>query len=419
MTLPETDILNSIVARVFRYDEVTLGDPKQGYFLHYRGQLLTEDSSAAYDTLAAALLPYDITPFFRIENGRQIVLLARGVIHPKPGRISTNIALFILTLLSVMFAGAAYSYQGPTPCDFWGQTRVLLLNLWTGWPFAVSLLAILLAHEFGHYFVGRARGAAVSLPYFIPFPLPPLGTMGAFIQMKSLPKNRRSLFDLGIAGPLAGLTVAIPVLLLGLALSKTDTLQNTTYTQAVGQCEVCANSALPGQTYTCADDNMLEGNSLLYLGLKYIVKGRLLPAPASYNLPPLLYWLRFIFTGHPIPIGGMDVMVHPIAMAGWAGLLVTFLNLIPAGQLDGGHVLYAVFGKRVNLVVPAILAITVLLGFFWNGWWLWSALIFFLGRTHAEPLDQITDLGTPRKILAVVMLVVFLLVVTPVPFILF
>jgi membrane-associated protease RseP (regulator of RpoE activity) len=149
--------------------------------------------------------------------------------------------------------------------------------------------------------------------------------------------------------------------------------------------------------------------------LKYITKGQILPAPPSYSGSPLLYWVRYFFTGHPFPIGGKDVMIHPVALAGWAGLLVTFLNLIPAGQLDGGHVLFSVFGKRVNLIWPVILVATILLGFFWTGWWLWTAIIFFLGRSHAEPLDEITQLDARRKALAVLMLVIFLLVLTPVP----
>ena len=418
MPLPETEILTSIVARVFRVDEVTSGDARQGYFLRYRGELLL-NSAEAYDRLAEALRPYDITPLFRIENGRQTIRLLTGTIQIKPGRVSVNIALFILTLLSVMLAGAMYSYTGPLPCDFWGQVKTLLLNIWTGWPFAVSLLAILLAHEFGHYFVGRARGAAVSLPYFIPFPFSILGTMGAFIQLKQLPKNKRALFDLAIAGPLSGLVVAIPVLVLGISLSKVGTVENTYYTKDAGQCEFCSNTALPGDSYSCPDDNMLEGNSLLYLGLKYALKGQLLPSPASYAASPLLHWLRFFFTGKPIPVGGLDVEIHQVAMAGWAGLLVTFLNLIPAGQLDGGHLLYAVFGKRVRFVLPVILACLVVLGLFWSGWWIWAGLIFLFGRAHAEPLDEITELDASRKILAVVMLVVFLLVLTPVPFTLF
>ena len=418
MTLPDSEILTSVVARVFRVAEVTLGDPTKGYFLRYRGEL-TRDSIEAYDQLAAALLPYDITPLFRIEDERQTILLMRGTIQPKPGRAWVNILLFVLTLLSVLFAGAQYSYRGPLPEDTFGQIWVLVTHLWVGWTFAVSLLGILLAHEFGHYFVGRAGGAAVSLPYFIPLPVSMLGTMGAFIQLKQLPKNKRALFDLGIAGPLAGLVIAIPVLILGLALSPVETTQNTYYTKTANSPDVCPNSANIGDSYSCPEDNLLEGNSLLYLGLKYIVKGELLPSPASYDVPPLLYWTRYILTGHPIPVGGQDVVLHPVAWAGWAGLLVTFLNLIPAGQLDGGHVLYALFGKRVGKVFPVILVATLLLGFLWSGWWLWAFLIFWVGRSHAEPLDQITQLDTRRKILAVVVLVVFLLVLTPIPYVIF
>ena len=427
MTLPETEIITSIISRVFRVEEVTLGDPKprpgtvtttQGYFLRYLGEL-TRDSVEAYDQLAAALLPFDVTPLFRIEDERQTILLMRGTIHPRPGRVWVNILLFVLTILSVLFAGAIYSNSGSLPEDTLGQIWTLVTHLWVGWPFAVSLLSILLAHEFGHYFVGRARGAAVSLPYFIPLPVSMLGTMGAFIQLKQLTKNKRALFDLGIAGQLAGLVVAIPVLILGLALYPVATTQNTYYTKIANAMDVCQNSANIGEPYSCPDDNLLEGNSLLYLGLKYIVKGELLPSPVSYEVPPLLYWIRYLFTGHPIPVGGQDVLLHPVAWAGWAGLLVTFLNLIPAGQLDGGHVLYAMFGQRVRKVFPVILVTTLLLGFFWSGWWLWAFIIYMLGRSHAEPLDQITRLDARRKILAVVVFVVFLLVLTPVPYVTF
>ncbi len=394
MTLPDSEILNSLVSRVFRYDDVTMGDPSKGYFLRYRGQLLG-DSIQAYDQLAEALRPYDVTPLFRLEEGRQTVLLMRGVVHPKPGKVWVNLLLFLLTLLSVLFAGATSSYTGPVPRDTLGQIWVLITHLWVGWPFAVSLLAILLAHEFGHYFVGRARGAAVTLPYFIPFPFSPIGTMGAFIQMKSIPRNRRALFDLAIAGPLAGLVVAIPVLLWGLSQSSLGTV-----------------TVIPG--------SFGEGNSLLYLLSKFIVFGKLLPSPGTLTGLPLLYhWISYFFVGKPSPVGATDVFISPVAWAGWVGLLVTFLNLVPAGQLDGGHVIYTVFGKKVNRIVPLLLVLMVLLGFFWSGWWLWAVLIFFLGRSHAEPLDQITQLDPRRKTLAVLMLVIFLLVLTPVPFIIY
>jgi membrane-associated protease RseP (regulator of RpoE activity) len=419
MVIPDNEVIHSIIARVFRIDEVTTGDVKTGFYLRYRGEL-TRDSAEAYDLLATALATYNLTPLFRFESGRQTIVLLHGVPQPKRGRPWVNILMFVLTVLCVLFAGTMYSYTGPLPEDPAAQIGVLLAHLWVGWPFAVSLLGILLAHELGHYFVGRARGAAVSLPFFIPFPLPPLGTMGAFIQMKSPPRNVRSLFDLAIAGPLAGLVVGIPVLILGLSLSRVDTTVDTVYTKTATSLDVCPNTVSVGETYTCPDDNLLEGNSPLYLGLKYLVKGELLPSPVRMNTAPILYWARYLLTGHPIPLGGQDVLLHPVAWAGWAGLLVTFLNLLPARQLDGGHVLYAVFGKRVRRVFPFILAATIVMGFLWSGWWVWSVLLFFLvGRTHAEPLDQITQLDPRRRLLAVMMLVIFLLVLTPVPYVTF
>ena len=394
MTLPDSEILNTIISRVFRYDDVTFGDPTKGFLLRYRGQLVL-DSVEAYDQLAEALRPYEITPLFRIEDNRQVILLVRGVIHPRPTKVWVNLFLFVLTVLSVLFAGATMAYTGPLPADFLGQVMAYITHIWVGWPFAVSLMAILTAHEFGHYFAGRARGTAVTLPYFIPFPFSPIGTLGAFIQMKSIPKNKRALFDLAIAGPLAGLVVAIPVLLYGLSQSSLGTITLT-----------------PGA--------FAEGNSLLYLLAKFVVFGKLLPVPLNLSGLPLLYhWVTYFFVGQPSPIGSTDVMINQVAWAGWVGLLVTFLNLIPAGQFDGGHVIYTVFGRRVNRIIPVILVLTILLGFFWSGWWLWAFLIFLLGRTHAEPLDQITTLDSTRKTLAWLMLAIFLIVLMPVPFIAF
>jgi membrane-associated protease RseP (regulator of RpoE activity) len=219
--------------------------------------------------------------------------------------------------------------------------------------------------------------------------------MGAFIQLKEPPKNRRILLDIGIAGPLAGLVVAIPVLFLGLYLSNVDRLP--LFLQA-------------GEGFS------LEGNSILYLLAKYIVFGQWLPDPGSAdNFNGFIYWIRYFFTGRPIPFGGEDVILHPVAWAGWAGLLITALNLIPAGQLDGGHILFVLIGKKARLILPFILGALIILGTVWSGWWLWAFLIFFLGRVYAEPLDQITPLDSKRKALAIIGLIVFLLVFTPIP----
>ena len=389
MILPELEVLHALVGRVFRVDDITLGNPQRSYIARYRGHLLNDDSEAAYNYLEETLKPYGILPLFRIEDTVQVIYLTPGLPKPKASNKNVNLVLFGLTLLSVLLTGAMYGYEGEAPEGFLATLGIILKNLAAGWPFAASMLGILAAHEFGHYLVGRYHKTEVTLPYFIPLPFSLLGTMGAFIQMKSPPRNRRVLLDIGIAGPLAGLAVAIPVLLLGLHLSD------------VGPIE--------GQ-------GLLEGNSILYLLAKFVIKGKLLPEPLSYGgLPPLLYWLRYIFTGMPIPLGGLDVQLHPVAWAGWAGLLVTAMNLIPAGQLDGGHILYVLLGKRTKKVFPFLLATVALLGIAWNGWLLWAFLLFIFGRVNAEPLDEITPLDTRRKIIAVLMLIIFFLVFIPVP----
>jgi membrane-associated protease RseP (regulator of RpoE activity) len=161
----------------------------------------------------------------------------------------------------------------------------------------------------------------------------------------------------------------------------------------------------------------MEGNSLIYLLLKYLQFGELLPQPAVYgDGGPLWYWLRYFFTARPTPYGALDVMIHPVAWAGWVGLLVTSLNLIPAGQLDGGHIFHLLFGtKWSRRILPVILLVLVGLGFFWSGWWLWAGLVFFFGRRYAEPLDQITPLDGKRKALGIIALIIFILTFTPVP----
>jgi Zn-dependent protease len=387
-----------LVKQVFRIEDVIWGTEKQNFLVRYSGEILI-DSQDAYEKLSKNLKSYDVTPLFRVEDGSEIILLLKGIVKPKPSNPWINLILFILTGISVILAGTLSEYRGPLSTDLNQVLPHLLPTLYRGMAFAASLLAILLAHEFGHYLAARYHGSAVTLPYFIPFPFSPFGTMGAFIQLKEPPKNKRILLDIGIAGPLAGLVITIPLLFLGLYLSQIDKLP----------------LFLPqGQSIS------LEGNSLLYLLMKFIMFGEWLPAPANFaGLNPAIYWLRYFFTGQPAPFGAVDVLLHPVAWAGWAGLLITALNLIPAGQLDGGHILYALFGKKSRVVLPFILIALIILGTVWSGWWLWAFLIFLLGRAHAEPLDQITPLDSRRKALAVFGLVVFVLVFTPIPLSLF
>jgi len=390
MTLPETEVLTSLVARIFRIDSVTTTDSPKGPQLCYRGHLLTDDSASAYDQLAASVKPHGLTPLFRLEKGEQVIYLVDTPPQQKPSNPWVNIILFVLTVFSVMLAGA--TPEGPIPESLGGQLLAMFKGIFTGWPFALAMLGILLAHEFGHYLVSRYHKTPATLPYFIPFPLSPLGTMGAAILMKGVPKNKRILFDIGVAGPLAGMVIAIPVLFLGLTMST------------LGSIDPSPNS-------------FIEGNSLIYLFAKYAVFGKFLPEPASFNgLPPFLYWVRYFFTGQPSPLGGTDVFIHPVAFAGWAGLLVTALNLVPAGTLDGGHVVYSLFGEKARKAFPYIIGLMVVLGIFWSGWWLWAFLLFWLGRVNAETLDQITPLDPNRRMVAIFVIFLFVLVFTPVPF---
>ncbi len=392
MAIPENEVLNNLVARVFRVEDVTLGEPARGLIARYRGHLLSEDSVAAYDQLADSLRPYDITPLFRMDKGQQVIYLVPRRPDPKPARASINIILFILTVLSVMLVGGTPP-AGAMPASLGGQILYFLQTLLSGWPYALSLMAILLAHEFGHYLMSRYHKTPATLPYFIPLPVPPLGTMGAAIVMQGTPKNKRVLFDIGVAGPLAGMVVAIPILLFGLSLSHLDVVR-----PAGGMVE-------------------MEGNSILYLLAKYVTFGKLLPQPASFgSATPFGYWLRYFFTGHPVPIGAVDVFIHPVAFAGWAGLLVTALNLIPAGTLDGGHVVYSWFGDKAAKAFPMIFVALLALGLVWNGWWIWAALLLWLGRVHAEPLDQITPLNPARLVIAALTILIFFLTFSPVPF---
>ena len=396
---PDLESLNALVARVMHVDDVTLGTEKLGYLVRYRGQLSSEDTVAAYDRLAADLRPLNITPLFRKEKEQHVILLTYGIVRPQPSKTWVNILLFALTVISVFLAGLLFTlnttYEGPANPGFQMLLPYVGVSLGGALAFTVSLLAILLAHEFGHYLAGRHHGVHVTLPYFIPFPLSAFGTMGAFIRLKEHPKNKRILLDIGLAGPLAGLVVAIPVLIIGLMLSEVSHIPA---------------QLPPGIMLT------IEGNSILYLLSKYLVFGQLLPAPGSYaGLSAIQYWVMYFFTGRPFPLGGVDVMLSPVAWAGWAGLLVTAVNLIPAGQLDGGHLTFGLLGKRVDMLLPFILVVLVLLGLAWPGWWLWAFLIFLLGRLHAEPLDQITPLDPWRRVMAVIGILVFILVFTPVP----
>jgi membrane-associated protease RseP (regulator of RpoE activity) len=324
-----------------------------------RGRLL-RPANEAWQALDAALGPSGWTPMLRERTdalGHELLALPVAF-KGSAQRVGLAAALFVLTVLSCLFTGAQM-VEGLTGVNW---------NLLDGLPFAVGLLGILASHEFGHYLVARRLGSPTSLPYFIPMPYPvgPFGTLGAVITASVPFRNKRHLLAVGAAGPLAGLVVAIPVLLAGLRLSELQ--------------------PLPAGPY------MMEGNSLLYAGLKYLVFGMFLPS------------------------GGLDVFIHPLAFAGWAGLLVTGLNLIPVGQLDGGHIAYALLGRqRARILGYVMLAMMVGLAFLWNGWILWLLILLLAVRLQDTPLDDVTQLTPRQRIFAAAMLILFALTFVPAP----
>jgi Zn-dependent protease len=363
------DRVQKAIADLFAVVSITLGTPERPEAIRLRGYLQIP-SERAYQQISERLRTLGYTPALRHdpEQGVDELLVLPGTLpQVEQPRLRLHALLLGATVLTTLYVGAGMAETRP-PDDLWWP----LFHFWEGWPFALSLLSILLAHELGHYFMGRHHRVPVSLPYFIPVPLPEflgniLGTMGAVIRMKAPVTNRRVMLDIGAAGPLVGLAVAIPVLAIGLSLSHVESLP-------------------VDQAYS------IEGNSLLYLLLKFAIFRRWLPAD------------------------GIDVFIHPVAFAGWAGLLVTSLNLIPAGQLDGGHVLYSLLGDRAQRFIwPIILALATLGLLLWPGWLLWAGLVFLFGQGHPGPLDSVTQLDARRKIVAVVVLVVFVLTFTPIP----
>jgi membrane-associated protease RseP (regulator of RpoE activity) len=272
--------------------------------------------------------------------------------------MALNIILLATTFLTTLVSGALMS--GINPLRHPEQ-------VWIGLQFSLPLLAILGVHEMGHYLAGRRHRVDVTLPYFIPFlPIPPNpGTMGAIIKIRSPFPTRNALMDIGAAGPLAGAAVALPVLFVGLMLSHVRTVAG-----------IDAN-------------HFRLGEPLILKAANWLVFGAL-PKEA-------------------------DVVLHPVAYAGWIGLLVTMLNLIPSGQLDGGHIAYALFGRRYEEAARLIPYALLFMGLVNPSWFLWAAILFIIGTSHPDPVFDDVPLSRGRKAVGAASFLLFLLTFTPNP----
>jgi Zn-dependent protease len=340
----------------------------EGSLVHLRGRLRGDKTTAT-----AAI----------IKHCRELGLNAHVTGEPEYVHIKLNTRrrarpsrrwlypLFALaTLLTVLWAGGMH-----VGVDLLQEPA----RWYEGLPFALSLLGILVCHEMGHYLTARRYGVDVTPPLLLPVPNPLIGTFGAVIRMRSPVTDRKALFDIGLAGPLSGVVVSIVVIIIGL-----------------GSAEII---------------NAAYGELPLSYGPPAMIQ--ILGMNVWLNLPPLFHLLRLLVVG---PLGSAEALVlGPVGFAGWLGLFVTALNLIPVGQLDGGHIVYTSMRRAYKPLSTLALLAVLFFAFFWPGWLVWAAVLFFVSRKRPAPLDDVTPLGRGRTLAGYGAMLLFLLCLTPVP----
>lgn len=350
---------------LFQVSEVHLrgsGDEE----IAFTGRFL--EQSGGYAELEQRFHAHGYTPLLRRKDGQDVLVALKGIVRQEgTGNPLLNILLLLVTILTTLSAGAGLvGQEGLFTTLFRGDAAGAAAAIRAGAPFALTLLGILGVHELGHYLAARWHRVAATLPYFIPMPVGGLGTLGAFISVRSPMKNRTVLFDIGLAGPLAGLVVALPLFLWGLFLSE----------------------PIP---------HFSPGLTLQRLGSSVLVEA----------LIGLLLDLR----------PGQTLAVHPVFFAAWFGILITGINLLPIGQLDGGHVAYGLLGHYAHHLARGALVLLLVAGAALSSiWFIWALFALFGGLHHPPPLDDISGLNRPRKVIGLLTIVLFFLIITPIPF---
>jgi membrane-associated protease RseP (regulator of RpoE activity) len=330
----------------------------------FRGPL-RGSASASFERLNRALSKGYVPLVQEDEQlGAKIVLIPKPEeedLSRKPVRPWLHWLLFGLTLITTTWAGARQ--QGVDLAQEPGRFTA-------GLPYSIGLLLILGVHELGHFFMARRHGMDVTPPYFVPVPFG-LGTFGAFIQMRSPPANRKALFDVAVAGPLAGFVVAVPALLFGLRFSSIT----------AGSEGALSHGFLHGATV---------GSSILFTVLSKLSLGD----AAQY---------------------GALVQLSPLAFAGWLGLFITALNLLPVGQLDGGHITRAMFGSRIGQTISSVAmwSLFLLALFVWPGLMMWVIIVFLIAGRGAPPLNDVTPLDAGRMVVGYLAMLILILILAP------
>jgi Zn-dependent protease len=365
--------LKLIISKYFSIEDFRWSDQAAVFYI-----LVDEERlEGNFDDLRKELMPQGYVPALAHERNDYMIYVTK---KPKiePRSVVVNLIMFVLTLISTIWAGAvlwAPRTDFEMASDSYGAQlsdifRMLVTPELLGYGalfFALPLMLILGIHELGHYFMSKKHGVDASLPFFIPIPpfIGPLGTFGAFISMREPMPSKKALMDIGAAGPIAGFIVAIPITMIGLALTGMYPIKPQP-----------------------------EGDFITYLGSPLLFEG-----------------LQAII---PIP---SDTSIHPTAFAGWVGILVTSMNLLPAGQLDGGHIMRALFGNKSKYVSYMVVIILIVLGFSFAGWWIFTFLILLLGTTHPPPLNDVTKLQFKRKAIGTFSIVMLVICFVPVPII--
>ena len=326
------------------------------------------ERNGGYTELEQRFHAHGYTPLLRRKDGQDILLALKGIVRQEgTGNPLLNVLLLLVTVLTTLSAGAGMAGRaGLFTTLMQGDVAGATAAVRAGIPFAFTLLGILGVHELGHYITARWHRVAATLPYFIPMPVGGLGTLGAFISVRSPMKNRTVLFDIGLAGPLAGLIVALPLFVWGLYLSQ------------------------PVPHFSTGLTLQLLGSSVLVKTLSGLV----------LDLQP-----------------GQTVAVHPVFFAAWFGILITGINLLPIGQLDGGHVAYGLLGDAAHHLARGALLLLLVAGAVLSSiWFIWALFALIGGLHHPPPLDDISGLSRWRKVIGLLTVVLFFLIITPVPF---
>jgi len=362
-TTLDIELLKREVGQHFPFYDVKSGPEVVVFFCRIDEMMLEEK----FNYLRKSLSEKGYIPMLRYEHGEHVIyVIKKPKINKKP--VWINIVLLVATIFTTTLAGSIQwvGIYEPSLSNF---TEILTKSispfyLWNGFIFfSAPLLLILGVHEMGHYYASKKHNIDASLPYFIPLP-PPfiLGTFGALISTREPIPNRKSLLDIGVAGPLCGFLIAIPICFLGFFI--------------------------------------MQQNPVIAL------------SDGGYMVPPLI--IQAIESFFTIP---QNAIIHPTLFAGWVGIFLTAVNLLPIGQLDGGHVARAFLKERHKYAGWAVIFLLIGLSFIYTGWLMFAFIVLFLiGTQHQPPLNEIDPLDTRRKLIGILVLIVFIVSFAPIPF---